>query len=155
MALLFFFAYNSFLQLPAIKNITPGKSLIVTGKVSANPNEKIKIHPSGAVFVWPVIQDFFYLSHDPIHLKINLPSKNGLKKEIQVTVNISNKESQTLKAAKFFGNKDEVEIRKYLISLIQGELNSSAFNNELSLDAIQKIIINKLFDYGCDLMLIE
>lgn len=43
------------------KRVDKNQVLVLTGKVSTNPNEKFKIVTHGAVFVWPVLQNFYYL----------------------------------------------------------------------------------------------
>ena len=47
--------------------------LVVVGKTGAHVGAKV-IH-GGATFVWPVIQRHFFLSLDPMHAAVTLPSR--------------------------------------------------------------------------------
>ena len=65
------------------KKCPPNRVMVVYGK--AGGEQKSKLVHSGATFVWPVIQDYTYLSLEPITIDIDLAAALS-KKNIRVAV---------------------------------------------------------------------
>ncbi len=65
------------------KKCPPNRVMVVYGK--AGGDQKAKLVHSGATFVWPVIQDYTYLSLEPITIDIDLAAALS-KKNIRVAV---------------------------------------------------------------------
>ena len=153
-----FFAYSRY------KKYRPGKTLIVTGKVSADPKEKLKIYSRGSIFVWPVIQDYFYISHDPLTINLQIPRFAGMSKLSELTFKISSEEAEILKAVEHFAKKDTNEILAILDPILKNKMatfttaNSQVKKHASNLELMKLIQMEldlTLNKYGCEAIHLE
>ena len=115
------------------KRCPPDKVLVIHGRVSQNPNEKYIVKTSGALFVWPVIQECDYLdaSPDDLNIKGNGLSKDNREVSFQSNLifKISKKDEIAIHAAELFYKKNKSEINSIVLHKIINEIRNEIANH--------------------------
>ncbi|MEL6867505.1 MAG: SPFH domain-containing protein [Bacteroidota bacterium] len=106
------------------KRCPSDKILVVYGRTG---HGSAKTLAGGAVFVWPVIQDYEYLDLTPISIDVDLQgalSKQNIRVSVpsRFTVGISNEEGVMLNAAERLLGKTQDQIRDISKDIIFGQL---------------------------------
>lgn len=106
------------------KKASPNRALVKWGKVG---KKGYHIYISGASFIWPVLQDFAYLSLEPLSITCELNDvldKNNIRVNVksEITVAISNDENILQNAATRLLGVPEAEIVELLKGIIYGQL---------------------------------
>lgn len=116
----------SFAVFKRLKKCPVGKVLVVYGK-QKNGEDGIRIYTKGAVFVWPIIQDFDYLDLTPFSLDAKLDgilSKDNARIDVRLRyVAEISQDSNLLEIAanRIMGNKREV-VESILNDMVESKL---------------------------------
>lgn len=143
------------------KKASPQKILVITGRVSENPNEKMLVVSGGGTFVWPVIQKSEYLENLPQQLSLqndlSLRTTNHKSFDVQLTYAISTEDPKTLKAAEMFYGRTLAQrnafVKKHLEQTIHNyfdsiESQSGSLNHK---EELQNITLMELASLGLEL----
>ncbi len=102
----------------------PDKMIVIFGRISEDPNQKYLIKTSGAVFVWPVIQDYVLMDMSPQKMAISAPFQLSNNEDLTIQINlvtsISKDENVAKKAVDLFYGKKETEI----LALVEARLKN-------------------------------
>lgn len=108
------------------KKCPSDKILVVYGKTSGNTPSKI--HHGGGTFIWPVIQDYTFMSLNPIQLQVEVSgvSSQMIKVTIPVTLTtaIATEPEVMQNAANRFLSATPPEVEKQIKEILIGEMRS-------------------------------
>ncbi len=139
------------------KRCPSDRILVLYGRVGQNESA-ICIH-GGGLFVWPLIQNYTYLSLAPIRVKILLRKawpdrKDGLTGTF--TVGFGTEEELMKKAAVRFLRVPESEVQMAAEDIIIGQLQKmeppQRESQKSSLETIEENVKNKLHEVGLNLI---
>ena len=96
------------------KRSTPTKALIVYGKLDPHDSIPFKIYNSKSVFVWPIIQKFYYLdlSSFSINTEFDSTFMSGEKLQIKIEAQINPDTLELEKLVNHYFKKTKNEIEK-------------------------------------------
>ena len=115
----------------SIKRPSPLKALVVSGKIDPDNSVAFKIHTEGLVFVWPVIQESYFLDLGNYSIKQNfkVTASNGVNSSVEVEAFVKpNKENLPRIVGDYFDaskSKIEVSIAEEIEMLIKGVISQS------------------------------
>ena len=159
MTTMFLLVFRRFIRCPS------NRLLVICGKTGGNTSAKV-IH-GGASFIWPVIQDYRFLSLEPMHLTVSPPagvSQENLGFEVpcSYTFAIGTDDESMQNAAIRLVTLPVEEIEKLAADIIRTELaklvdatdpqvNTEAFHNALkaALDEKLRSLGLVLINIGC------
>lgn len=149
------FVLQTFMFIKRYKRSEVGKSLVVTGKVSPDPGKIFLVYPNKTVFVWPVIQDYFYLDHAPISMYLEV-KEGATEIRREVTFQISQEKELTEIFVEKFGKCDANKLIQILEPGIIKLFRQNILNNESqNLYALESEIPDYLRTFGCELIAIK
>jgi len=133
------------------------KALIVYGKLSPKDLEPYKILTSGAVFVFPVLQNFYFLDLDiykcDLDFKVMDKNERSILFETSIVVRPDTKRLNII-VDNFF-NKDKHFINEYLVNTIQRKVKDIVKSkrmelekDDLIIEEIEIVITKFIFDNG-------
>ena len=149
------------------KRVKANQILVVTGRISEDPTQKFKILTSGATFVWPVIQESFYLNTASRVIQISgrLSLKDGSTRSFvsKLICKIDSKEPEVNRAAELFFKKTENQINELIMAAVQdvmqrelGELKIEEIENHVAVrKRINMAMKAKLADLEIELLTLE
>lgn len=153
-ALLVLVILQSLVFLRQYKKSKPGKTLVITGRVSEDINQKLKITKTQSLFVWPIFQDSFYLDHGnrKVIIEIFLEQKQY---NAEVVFRISDDDDLLKISAEKFPKMNEKQVCEFVEPSIIQAINNVARRqgNTNALREIDREISTSLALLGCELVM--
>ncbi len=131
------------------KKPTPVKALIVHGKVDPQNKVLFKTYRRKPAFVWPIIQDFYFLDLDDYELSQKLDTIDANGNSITIEINCLARPNQNNldQVIEQFFEKPKTQIEGYLRKTIEMEIRNIISNNKAELqsrDNLTSEIKNKI-----------
>lgn len=147
---------QAFVFLKSYKKPSPGKALIVHGKMDPSDSVPYKIYTSKPVFVWPVIQQSYFLELDAYSVTDNVKAvdldhkTNDIKYGIELSPDKNNLDTLV---SKYFGKqKGEIEksLQQSITLLIEQKIAETTIDKNKSaiIQELKQSINEKVEEYG-------
>ncbi len=161
--LILLFALQLFFVLRRYVKCPPDKMIVISGRVSPDPNQKFLIHTSGAVFVWPIIQEYELMDIGPEEIEISGQSQwsnnRPVSFKMKIFTRISQQEVIATKAVELFYGKNKESVQGLVKSKLKNKIENEIYKiSESELEegmqsvkrTLQKIITDELLELGME-----
>lgn len=140
--------------------VPPEKALIIYG------GGKTRVVSGGAKFVWPMVEDFYFLELGLFQFEVDLkgvPNKDSVPISVKAAVSakISNKDEMLPLAAGMFGKKTLKEITEQVKGVVDGHVRALIGQSDMETilrdqdkfkQSIQSMVATEMSKIGCEIV---